>query len=53
MFCYARRDCKPVASSKLCGGFPVFPVMSVESSPDHRRKERCKSVGMRASERSA
>jgi hypothetical protein len=49
MFCYARRDGEPVARSKLCGGFPVFAVLSVNSSPNRRRKERCKSVDMRAS----
>lgn len=51
MFCYARRDGELVARSELCGGFPVFPVMSVESSPYAEGKndaDRCRYASERA-----
>ena len=45
----ARRDSEMVAFPRLYVRWPIFPVMSVESSPNRRRKERCGLVGVRAS----
>jgi len=42
--CYTRRGSEPLVNSKLCGSDPVFPVISVESSSNLRRKERCSKL---------